>query len=612
MENEFADNRVMVVLTNEASLNYLQTETFETQELSVGHIESFTSPRGKQIKAMVDERKNASLAERLFTSDPNADEIADYREVLCIELEERSKEKVLEVIAILEQREDVLYVGPDYAITACADDSSDAPQLDYLNQTATIDLPQAQSMITDPEPVRVAVLDTGIDAGHEVLSHFVITEKSQNYVVSENSGELQNAHITDPNGHGTHVAGIIVATAVNVELISLRVLDSNNDGYSSYVENAIEKVIELWNQGYKIPIINLSARWVHGSIYYDIALNVVIQQYQGLFVCGAGNENKYIKEYQNSADDIKDSITVYPASFDFGNDDRMLVVGASNQADNGLWIGTEVPGSNYGKLTVDIFAPGESILSCYPSDLCEECFDENGELINLKHVEIGYHSMSGTSMATPFVTGVAALILSVHPDLEAEQLKECITDPENVDNLYDDDGKSVLKDLCTSGGRLNAYKALYASHSFGAWAEYGEDGHRHTCTECGYTETTEHSYSSWKTDVYGCKSRTCSDCGYVQNQHKQSSRIIQNDDSTHVILYPCCNTGIPVAHTWSSWVDVDTTYHRATCSDCGYEQLQYHTDYWNSAKNMCMACKRTGPVSGGTILRQPIEEKTVA
>lgn len=511
----------MVVLTNEASLNYLQTETFTVPGFKVRGVESFTSPKGKRIKTMVEERKNESLVERLFTYDPNADEIAGYREVLCIELEERGKEKVLEAIALLEQREDVLYAGPDYMITGCAEDTDNVPQLNYLNQAETIDLPQAHAMITNPSPSKVAVLDTGIDAGHDVLSHFVVEEKSENYVDYEKTGTMELAHITDPHGHGTHVAGIIAATAVNVELISLRVLDSNNNGYSSYVEAAIEKVTELWSQGYIIPIINLSARWIDESPYYNAPLNEVIQQYPGLFVCGAGNEHKYIKEYGNSADDIAGSVYVYPASYDVGFNDRMIVVGASNRDDNGLWdagvdeYGNEV-GSNYGPLTVDIFAPGQWIQSCYPKSLCHESF-----CTNAGHSGYGYHKISGTSMATPYVAGVAALIKSVHPNLGAAAIKQIILNSaETV--IYN--GTDVYADLCSSGGRLNAYNALYASHTFGAW------------------------------------------------------------------------------------VDLNTTYHQRTCIDCGYTQLQAHSECWDSLKDMCTACKRTGPVTD-VVLLQPSEEE---
>ena len=527
----------------------------------------------------------------MLTSDPNAEEIANYREVLCIELAERGKDKVLEAIALLEKLDEVLYVGPDYVIEGCASNVGDTPKLDYLNQTESIELIRAQAMITNPEPVRVAVLDTGIDATHEVLQHFVVADKSKNYVEGQNAGEMENAHLTDPHGHGTHVAGIIAATAVNVEIISFRVLDAGNLGYSRFVEKAMKEINSLWEQGYIIPIVNLSARWgPQEEGFYDVALETVIEQYPGLFVCGAGNERQYVKEIGNSEADVKEGVLVYPASYtleDYGNSgrgDQMIVVGASNQSDNGLWIKDEDEGSNEGKFAVDIFAPGENINSCYPT----------------AKSSTGYQTVSGTSMATPYVTGVAALIKSVHPSKSAAEIKELI--------LANAETKSWLEGKCTTGGRLNAYDALYASHTFGPWTEGGSDycSYR-TCSECEFTEIVEHSFM--KQFVNTCVFFTCAECGYYTEQHAQSPVHTAVDALTHQMTYPCCNTTSTASHTWTDWVDLDTTYHSRTCTDCGYEQLQTHRECWNSLKEMCIACKRTGPITDVVQLQPPVEEE---
>ncbi len=518
MEDAFADNYIMVVLNNEASLDYLQTEKIDFSEIKTARIESFTSPRGKDIKAMVDERKNASLMERLFTGDTNAEEISRYREVLCIELEERGKDKVLEAIALLEQREDVLYVGPDYAIKGCAVTDSNTVQNEHWEYT-TINLPEAHEMLTGSETVRVAVLDTGIDASHPALAGKVNKNGniSKNYVEHEmndaNGNEIKAW--TDLSGHGTHVAGIIAATAVNVELIFLRVLDSYSDGYSRYVMKAMKDIYALWGQNYMIPIINFSAGWgASKEYYYDESLKTVIEQYPGLFICGAGNN---AKEVISSGNNNNTQEKFYPASHTFANEDRVIVVGASNQADNGLWMGTSGSGSNYGQSTVDIFAPGDTILSCYPSALCVNCFKEDGSLKNPNHVEVGYHKMSGTSMATPYVTGVAALIMSIHPSKSASEIKTLI--------INNDDNQSWLTDLCVSDGRLNAYKALYASHTFTAWEMYSAS----------------------------CKSRRCTECDYVEEVHLQPFTIQQNDATTHSVVYPCCNYTKEVSHSWLGW-----------------------------------------------------------
>lgn len=597
LEGDFADNRVLVILNNHASLDYLETGYIDFPEVNARKIDSITKFSGEQIQELIAIRDNSSFWERMVQQTSDTKEISSYREIICIELQNHSRENVLETIALLEKREDVLYAGPDYVITAPLSTTQNSSRSETLTPENIINLPQAKEMVTNPRTVRVGILDSGVDASHEDLSGKINAELSRNFVDYgfDNPDEALISPLTDPEGHGTHVAGIVAKTAPNVELVSLRVLDSGNMGYISFLFKAIDYATSLDKTSNFIPILNFSGGWEQEFELEDEPLYESIKKYPGLLICGAGNNHKSVKTIDGADNLIGNAIYLYPASYDFGEEDRMIVVGATNQADNGLWVDGD-EGSNWGQYAVDLFAPGEAIVSCYPESLCDEWWHNQ----NVHHSD-GYHYMSGTSMATPFVTGVAALVLSVHPDHSAEAVKTAILSSVNP--------KNYLYGKCVTGGRLNAYKAWYASHVFLGWEYYSESSHRRDCEDCNYYETEDHVFGVWKTEVHGCQYRQCKDCGHRQWQHQKTAQIKQEAETQHRLVYPCCNETVFVNHAWSLWSDYDTTYHRRTCNDCGYEQLQTHRECWNSAKNMCMACRRPGPLPGIITMLPPDEEE---
>ena len=138
------------------------------------------------------------------------------------------------------------------------------------------------------------------------------------------------------------------------------------------------------------------------------------------------------------------NVTVYPAELEY---DKLLVVGASTIND------TKLDGTNWGGQSVDLFAPGDHILSCYSSERCDWFLHFLEEEYEFHHSDY-YHYMYGTSMATPYVTGVAALILARYPNLSATQIKTRIT--ESVDLV------PALSGLCVTGG---AFECLQSSAS---------------------------------------------------------------------------------------------------------------------------------------------------
>jgi subtilisin family serine protease len=241
--------------------------------------------------------------------------------------------------------------------------------------------------------------------------------------------------------HGTHVSGIIAATrnngvgidgiADNAKIMVIRAVP-DGDEYDKDIALAIRYAVD---NGAKV--INMSfgksyspqKYWVDEAYKYAASKDV-------LLVHAAGNDNKNV-----------DSSFNYP-SVDFlqgGRATNVITVGAS--ADTAL-IGTYVSGfSNYGKKNVDVFAPGSQIYSSLPG----------GNV---------YGFLDGTSMASPVVAGIAALIRSYFPDLSAVQTKQAIEesvvflDKKSPVFLPGTENQTSMSILCKTGGIVNAYQAV--------------------------------------------------------------------------------------------------------------------------------------------------------
>ncbi len=220
----------------------------------------------------------------------------------------------------------------------------------------------------------------------------------------------------DDNGHGTHVAGTIAANgsnqfgsvgvAPNAKVMALKFLDSASEGSTFDAIQAIEYAILMG-----ADVTNNS--WGGGG--YSQALREAIAAAANvgqLFVAAAGNLGI-----------DSDRQPEYPAGYDLSG---IISVGASTASDRLSSF------SNYGQTSVDILAPGSDIYSTLLGG--------------------GYGLRSGTSMATPHVTGAVALLLSAYPELSSAEIKAAIL--ESVDLLPD------LENTAVSGGRLNALQAL--------------------------------------------------------------------------------------------------------------------------------------------------------
>ncbi|GAA2895175.1 hypothetical protein Acy02nite_39600 [Actinoplanes cyaneus] len=256
--------------------------------------------------------------------------------------------------------------------------------------------------------VTVAVVDTGVDGAHIDLTGKVLTGWD---AIADKSGGN-----TDANGHGTHVAGTIGAVTGNTigvssvapdtKILPVRVLGADGSGYMS---DAAEGIV--WAADNGAQVINMSigstskVTAVSNAVAYARSKGVTV-------VAAAGNER------------ASGSPTSYP-----GADAGVIAVAATDSADK------VASYSNAGSY-VDVAAPGSAIVSTYPSALGRS-----------------YAGMSGTSMASPHVAGLAALLKAAQPSLTPDQIEQAMV-------------KSAV-DLGTAGkdndfgyGRVDAVAAL--------------------------------------------------------------------------------------------------------------------------------------------------------
>ncbi|MBE6959562.1 MAG: peptidase [Ruminococcaceae bacterium] len=413
--------------------------------------------------------------------------IADFSEIDCIAIRELAdaegpqtlsrillltiangtKLGVLEAIQLLQQRSDIYCVEPNYILSVCTDiDYSVLPALEpndpkYDNNEQwaidKIGLPYAWNVTTGSSSVLVGVIDSGIDATHPDLANNVNTSLSRCF-----SPDYSTA-LQDASGHGTLVAGIIGAqgnnsmgvsgACWNVQLVSLRVANTSGNFYLSGIIEAINYADEKG-----IPILNLSSAY---DAYSNSDLNNLrnaIANYDGLFVTAAGNNANN-----------NDLTPYYPGNFRMTH---LICVGGSTATDN------KRSSSNYGATTVDIFAPGENIMTTQTNNR--------------------YGNATGTSMAAPYVAGVAALLKSLDPSITAQQIKYHIEEFATP--------APAFNGMCVTNGRLDAYMAV-CTHTYSFSAE-DWTYHSGNCI-CGAIRREEHK---WR-DIGGLQ--MCAECGYV-------------------------------------------------------------------------------------------------
>ena len=310
-----------------------------------------------------------------------------------------------------------------------------------MTKPADINMSAAWAQTHGFSGVVIAVIDTGVDFTHEDLAANIwhnpgeipgngIDDDQNGYTDdiigwdfvdarSGADGEDFSTPDNDPmdnHGHGTHVAGIaaavgnnglgIAGVAWNCKIMPLRAAYKTTSGEMMVASHqAAQAIIYAADNG--AHIINLSWASNHRSILVERAIAYAAES--GVLVCAAsGNQNT--------------DAPAYPAAFD---NPAIISVGSVDRNGNKAF------NSNYGSW-VDVCAPGVAIYSTYPNNQ--------------------YRFMSGTSMATPVVSGIAALIWSLNPNPTNLQVKDIILN--SVDYL------DSLVGMVLTGGQVNANNAL--------------------------------------------------------------------------------------------------------------------------------------------------------
>jgi hypothetical protein len=346
---------------------------------------------------------------------------------------------VQETVQAFRQRPEVEYAEPDYIVHAFAIPNDPMlPQMWNLLNTgqnggtsgADIGATSAWDLSTGSRNVVVAILDTGIDYDHPDLGANLFHDASVCNGVNDGANGCygiapanNNSDPLDDNGHGTHVAGIIgavgnngigvVGVNWNVQLLACKFLNVSGSGQTSDAIACLDYVLAMKNKGYNIVATNNS--WGGGPYSQALADAIQAQQQAGiLFITAAGNDF--------SDDDVNPT---YPSATDLPN---VISVAASTRTDSLAAF------SNFGRHTVHLGAPGQEILSTLPGNT--------------------YGALSGTSMATPQVTGTAALLAAENPNLDWRAIKNLI--------LAGGDPLSSMAQTIT-GNRLNVHGSMTCS-----------------------------------------------------------------------------------------------------------------------------------------------------
>jgi serine protease len=353
-----------------------------------------------------------------------------------------------EALALYQKDPNVLYAEPNYIYEHMATTPNDARfgELFGLNNTgqsggladADIDAPEAWDLTQGSDQVVVAVIDTGVDFNHPDLNANIFVNLSEQNgtpgVDDDANGFIDDIHGVntingtgnpfDDNNHGTHVSGTIAGAGNNsvgvvgvnwrAKIIACKFLSAAGSGTLADAIECLDYLLEMKTRAVNpVNIIASNNSWGGGG--FSQALLDAIRAHNSagmLFVAAAGNSN--------TNNDVTPN---FPSNYDSPN---VIAVLASNRLDQ------KASFSSFGARTVHVGAPGQDILSTTPNNT--------------------FSVFSGTSMATPHVAGLVALLKAHNPARTPQQIKNLVLTGGDVTPATDTE---VL-----TGRRINAFGSL--------------------------------------------------------------------------------------------------------------------------------------------------------
>ncbi len=347
-------------------------------------------------KVLVKYRDDISaLAKSTAAYQVSAASIKNYEEIGISSLEISKEVNVLEVVEELKKNPAIEYAEPVYVVRSFETTVSDEVYSndEYLLNgwqwgLEAVNVNGLWQEITEEEmkKVTIAILDSGVDLDHEDLKDSIVG--GYDFINNDDMAD-------DDRGHGTHVAGIaaairnnskgIAGVAGGSKIMPVKVLDENGEGSTETVVKGINYAVENG-----ADIINLSLGTYYRSMAVEDAINNALVK-DIVVVAAVGNEYS--------------RLVSYPAAFD-----GVIGVGAIDYYVDAI---KRASYSNRG-LEVDVAAPGNDILSTIPMN------QDSSIGIN------GYDLKHGTSMASPFVAGLAALIRANEPSLSYSEIEDKI------------------------------------------------------------------------------------------------------------------------------------------------------------------------------------------